>query len=91
MSPIGWVATVGSVNSASRQDPFAWLSRDRGDVIEVGVVVDQDERMGFSGGGDEEIGNLSTFEAGSGEPLLNLACPVEVMGLDVNSFERFER
>ena len=80
-----------SIDRSALDDPLGWLSGDGGDVVEVRVVVEDRERGGLGGRGDEEIGDLASFESVGGEVALNLMRTVEVMCLDIDSPEGSER
>ncbi len=47
----------GDSQRAARRYPFAALPGDRGDAVEVLVVVPHDVANGFGCGSDDEVGN----------------------------------
>ena len=48
-----------SVDWSRGDDPLAWLSGDRRDAVEVGIVVEHRDPVGLRGRGDEEVGDFA--------------------------------
>lgn len=79
------------VDAARWNHPLALLSSDRGDEIEVGVVVEHDMASLLGRGGDQQVRDLPTPLAAGSEHALHLACPLQMLGCSLDQHEGSER
>ncbi len=85
-----WSESAGSVDVAGGNDPLGGLAGDRGDPIEVRVVVEDREATQFGCRGDQEVRHLATpLMFGSQQPL-NLSRAGDVFAGDFDQRKQIQ-
>ena len=80
----------GSLDRARWGDPFGALSGDPGDAIKIGVVVEDDQVLGFRGSRDQQIGHLSSMLVPRRQKSLYLPRAANVVRRRLDEFEQVE-